>query len=140
MDIKYNVSKYKDSKIQEIKDSISVEEPLEMRLRFKKNDKWETQNISITMRTPNNDQDLIRGFLFNEAIIENLDEIDSIEQKGDDVGDYNLKNIIEATINNTKNLDIGKLKRNFLTNSSCGICGKTSLDSIEVLKKEKLNL
>ena len=140
MDIKYNVSKYKDSKLQEIKDSISVEEPLEMRLRFKKNDKWETQNISITMRTPNNDQDLIRGFLFNEAIIENLDEIDSIEQKGDDVGDYNLKNIIEATINNTKNLDIGKLKRNFLTNSSCGICGKTSLDSIEVLKKEKLNL
>ena len=140
MDIKYNVSKYKDSKIQEIKDSISVEEPLEMRLRFKKSDKWETQNISITMRTPNNDQDLIRGFLFNEGIIENLDEIDSIEQKGDDVGDYNLKNVIEATINNTKNLDIGKLKRNFLTNSSCGICGKTSLDSIEVLKKEKLDL
>ncbi len=140
MDIKYNVSKYKDSKIQEIKDSISVEEPLEMRLRFKKNDKWETQNISITMRTPNNDQDLIRGFLFNEGIIENLDEIDSIEQKGDDVGDYNLKNVVEATINNSKNLDIGKLKRNFLTNSSCGICGKTSLDSIEVLKKEKLNL
>ncbi len=140
MDIKYNVSKYKDSKIQKIKDSVSVEEPLEMRLRFKKNDKWETQNISITMRTPNNDQDLIRGFLFNEGIIENLDEIDSLEQKGDDVGDYNLKNVIEATINNTKNLDIGKLKRNFLTNSSCGICGKTSLDSIEVLKKEKLDL
>ena len=140
MDIKYNVSKYKDSKIQEIKDSISVEEPLEMRLRFKKNHKWETQNISITMRTPNNDKDLIRGFLFNEGIIESLKEIDSIEQKGDDVGDYNLKNIIEATINNTKNLDIGKLKRNFLTNSSCGICGKTSLDSIEVLKKEKLDL
>ena len=140
MDIKYNVSKYKDSKIQKIKDSVSVEEPLEMRLRFKKNDKWETQNISITMRTPNNDQDLIRGFLFNEGIIENLDEIDSIEQKGDDVGDYNLKNVVEATINNTKNLDIGKLKRNFLTNSSCGICGKTSLDSIEVLKKEKLDL
>ena len=67
MDIKYNVSKYKDSKIQEIKDSISVEEPLEMRLRFKMNEKWQTQNISITMRTPNNDKDLIRGFLFNEG-------------------------------------------------------------------------
>ena len=51
-----------------------------------------------------------------------------------------MKNIIEATINNTKNIDIEKLKRNFLTNSSCGICGKTSLDSIEVLKKEKLDL
>tara|TARA_B100000029_G_scaffold17369_1_gene17835 strand:- start:738 stop:1580 length:843 start_codon:yes stop_codon:yes gene_type:complete len=140
MDIKYNVSKYKESKIEEIKDSVSIEEPLEMSLRFKKNDRWEVQNISITMRTPGNDEDLIRGFLFNERIIENLSEVESIEQKGEDVGDYNLKNTIEATINNIKNLDIEKLKRNFLTNSSCGVCGKTSLDSIEILKKEKLNL
>ena len=140
MDIKYNVSKYKESKIQEIKDSVSIEEPLEMSLRFKKNNKWEVQNISITMRTPGNDEDLVRGFLFNERIIENISEIESIEQKGEDVGDYNLKNTIEATINNIKNLDIEKLKRNFLTNSSCGVCGKTSLDSIEILKKEKLDL
>jgi len=140
MDIKYSISKIKNSNIQETRDSVSVEEPLEMRLKYKKNNSWETQNISITMRTPGNDEDLIRGFLFNERIIDSLDQIDSIEQKGDDVGDYNLKNIIEATINNTNNLDIGKLKRNFLTNSSCGVCGKTSLDSIEVMKKEKLNL
>ena len=140
MDIKYNVSKYKDSKIKELKDSVSIEEPLEMSLRFKKNNKWEVQNISITMRTPGNDEDLVRGFLFNERIIENISEIESIEQKGEDVGDYNLKNTIEATINNIKNLDIEKLKRNFLTNSSCGVCGKTSLDSIEILKKEKLDL
>ena len=140
MDIKYNVSKYKDSKIQELKDSVSIEEPLEMTLRFKKDGKWERQNISITMRTPGNDEDLIRGFLFNEGIIENLSQIETIEQKGEDVGDYNLKNTIEATINNIKNLDIEKLKRNFLTNSSCGVCGKTSLDSIEILKKEKLDL
>ena len=140
MDIKYNVSKYKDSKIQEVKDSVSIEEPLEMRLKFKKNGKWETQNLSITMRTPGNDEDLIRGFLFNERIIENLNQIETTEQKGDDVGDYNLKNTIEATINNIENLDIERLKRNFLTNSSCGVCGKTSLDSIEILKKEKLDL
>ncbi len=140
MDIKYTVSKLKNSKIQKIKDSVSVEEPLEIRLKYKKNGNWETRNISITMRTPGNDEDLIRGFLFNERIIENLDQIKSIEKKGDEVGDYNLKNIIEATINNTNNLDIKKLKRNFLTNSSCGVCGKTSLDSIEVLKKEKLDL
>ena len=140
MDIKYNVSKYKDSKIQEVKDFVSIEEPLEMRLKFKKNGKWETQNISITMRTPGNDEDLIRGFLFNERIIENLNQIESTEQKGEDVGDYNLKNTIEATINNIENLDIERLKRNFLTNSSCGVCGKTSLDSIEILKKEKLDI
>ena len=140
MDIKYNVSKVKNSKVEEVKDSISVEEPLEMRLKFKNNDSWEIQNISITMRTPGNDEDLIRGFLFNERIVENLNNITSIEKKGNDVGDYNLKNIIEATINDTKNLEIGKLKRNFITNSSCGVCGKTSLDAIEIIKNEKLDL
>jgi|TARA_B100000586_G_scaffold137089_1_gene99261 FdhD protein len=140
MNIKYTVSKLENSKVQEIKDSVSIEEPLEMRLKYKKNDNWETQNISITMRTPGNDEDLIRGFLFNERIIENLDQIDSIKQIGNEVGDYNLKNIIEATINNTDNLDIKKIRRNFITNSSCGVCGKTSLDSIEVLLKEKLDL
>ena len=140
MDIKYTVSKLKNSKIQEIKDSVSVEEPLEIRLKYKKNGNWEIRNISITMRTPGNDEDLIRGFLFNERIIENLDQIDSIKQIGNEVGDYNLKNIIEATINNTDNLDIKKIRRNFITNSSCGVCGKTSLDSIEVLLKEKLDL
>ena len=140
MDIKYNVSKIKSSKEEVIKDSISVEEPLEMRLKYNKDGKLETQNISITMRTPGNDEDLIRGFLFNERIIENMNEIDSVQHIGDPVGDYNLHNTIEATINKTDNLDIGKLKRNFVTNSSCGVCGKTSLDSIEVLKNDKLDL
>jgi len=140
MDIKYNVSKIKSSKEEVIKDSVSVEEPLEMRLKYKKDGKLETQNISITMRTPGNDEDLIRGFLLNERIIENMNEIDSVQHIGDPVGDYNLHNTIEATINKTDNLDIGKLKRNFVTNSSCGVCGKTSLDSIEVLKNDKLDL
>ena len=140
MDIKYNVSKLKNSKLEEIKDSVSVEEPLEMRLKFKKNSKWEVQNISITMRTPGNDEDLIKGFLYNERIIENIDDIDSIEFRGDVSGDYNLQNIIEATISKIDNLDIGKLKRNFVTNSSCGVCGKTSLDAIEIIKTDKLDL
>ena len=59
MEIKYKVSKFKNSKLEEVKDSVSIEEPLEMRLKYKKDDKWEIQNISITMRTPGNDEDLI---------------------------------------------------------------------------------
>ena len=140
MDIKYKISKLKNSKIEELKDSVSVEEPLEMRLKYKTNNKWEVQNISITMRTPGNDEDLLRGFLYNERIIENMNEIDSIKHQGDISGDYNLQNIIEATINKTDNLEIGKLKRNFVTNSSCGVCGKASLDSIEVIKANKMDL
>ena len=140
MDIKYNITKLKGSKKEEIQDHISVEEPLEMSLKFKKGNNWNIENISITMRTPGNDEDLISGFLYNERIIENINEIEKVEKKGETVGDYNLQNKIEVTINNTKNLDIGKIKRNFITNSSCGVCGKTSLDSIEVLKTKKIDL
>ena len=140
MDIKYNITKLKGSNRQEVQDSISVEEPLEMSLKFKIKDKWNAENISITMRTPGNDEDLISGFLYNERIIENINEIEKVEKKGEIVGDYNLQNKIEATINDIKNIDIGKLKRNFLTNSSCGVCGKTSLDSLEIIKSNKLDL
>ena len=139
MDIKYNITKIKNLKKNTTKDFVSVEEPLEMRLKFQKNGKIENQNISITMRTPGDDENLIRGFLFNEGIIENINEIDKVEHIGEPVGDYNLQNIIEATINKTENIDIGKLRKNFVTNSSCGVCGKTSLDSIEILKKNKLD-
>ena len=140
MDIKYNVTKLRENKTEEVKDHVSVEEPLEMNLRFKQNSNWHTENLSITMRTPGNDEDLVTGFLFNERIIEDVNQIIKIEKQGDKVGDYNIQNKIEATIDNIKNIDIGKLKRNFLTNSSCGICGKASLDAIEVIKNDKLNL
>ena len=140
MDIKYNVTKLRENKTDEVKDHVSVEEPLEMNLRFKQNSNWHTENLSITMRTPGNDEDLVTGFLFNERIIEDVNQIIKIEKQGDQVGDYNIQNKIEATIDNIKNIDIGKLKRNFLTNSSCGVCGKASLDTIEVIKNDKLNL
>ncbi len=140
MDIKYKVIKLKNNNTEEIKDSVSIEEPLEMILKFKKSGKWQTENISITMRTPGNDEDLIAGFLYNEKIVDNIEQIKKIEKKGEIVGDYNLQNKIEATINDIKNIDIGKLKRNFLTNSSCGVCGKTSLDSLEIIKSNKLDL
>ena len=111
MDIKYNVTKLRDNKTEDIKDSVSVEEPLEMILKFEKSGKWKTENISITMRTPGNDEDLIAGFLYNEKIVDNVEQIKKIEKKGEIVGDYNLQNKIEATINNIKNLDIGKIKK-----------------------------
>ena len=140
MDIKYNVVKLKDSSTEEIKDSISVEEPLEMNLKYKVDGKWESEQLSITMRTPGNDEDLISGFLFNERIIENFSDIENIEKMGEKVGDFNIQNKIVATINNTKNIDIAKIKRNFITNSSCGVCGKTSLETVEVIKENKLDI
>jgi len=138
MNSNYKVLKYRSNKTNEVDDSISIEEPLEIIIKFKERGTWIENTISITMRTPGNDEDLVRGFLFNEQIIEKIEYIDKIESSGENVGQYNLKNKIIATINNPENVDIDKIKRNFLTNSSCGVCGKTSLDSLEVIKKDKI--
>jgi FdhD protein len=138
MNSKYKVLKYRSNNTNEIDDSISIEEPLEITIKFKNKETWTENTISITMRTPGNDEDLVRGFLFNERIIEKIEYIDKIESIGENVGQYNLKNKITATINNSGNVDIDKIKRNFLTNSSCGVCGKTSLDSLEIIKKDKI--
>ena len=138
MNSKYKVLKYRSNKTNEIDDLISIEEPLEIIIKFKEKETWVQNTISITMRTPGNDEDLVRGFLFNEQIIEKIEYIDKIESSGENVGQYNLKNKIIATINNPENIDIDKIKRNFLTNSSCGVCGKTSLDSLEIIKKDKI--
>ena len=138
MNSKYKVLKYRSNNTNEVDDSISIEEPLEITIKFKNKETWTENIISITMRTPGNDEDLVRGFLFNERIIEKIEYIDKIENIGENVGQYNLKNKITVTINNSENVDIDKIKRNFLTNSSCGVCGKTSLDSLEIIKKDKI--
>ena len=137
MNSKYKVLKFISSKFDNVEDLVSIEEPLEISLKFKENDKWITKNLSITMRTPGNDKDLVRGFLFNEQIVESIKDIDSIESYGEKVGQYNIQNKILATLNNSKNVNISKIKRDFLTNSSCGVCGKSSLDALEIIKKEK---
>ena len=140
MNSKYKVSKFKSNQIENVDDLISIEEPLEISIRYKDQDNWVSQILSITMRTPGNDEDLVRGFLFNEQIIEDINHIDTIESFGEKVGQYNIQNKILATLNNSQNVNIAKIKRDFLTNSSCGVCGKSSLDALEIIKKEKPSL
>ena len=137
MNSKYKVVKFNKNKFDKIEDLISIEEPLEISIKYKDQNKWVTNSLSITMRTPGHDEDLVRGFLFNEQIIQNISEIDKIESFGDKVGQYNTQNKIKITLNNSRNINISKIKRDFLTNSSCGVCGKSSLDALEITKKEK---
>jgi len=138
MNSNYKVLKFRSNNSKEVDDQISIEEPLEIIIKYKDKEKWVENTISITMRTPGDDEDLVRGFLFNERVIEKIDYIESIELTGDPVGQYKLRNKAIVTINNSENIDIDKIKRNFLTNSSCGVCGKTSLDSLEIIKKDKI--
>jgi FdhD protein len=137
MHSKYKVHKFKSDTHEEKDDLISIEEPLEISLKFEKENKTITQLLSITLRTPGQDEDLVRGFLYNEQIIKDIKHISSIEKFGDKVGQYNLQNKILVTLNDSSNVDITKIKRDFLTNSSCGVCGKSSLDALEVIKQDK---
>ena len=137
MNSKYKVLKFSSKIFRDTEDLISVEEPLEISLKYKLENKWNKQNLSITMRTPGHDKDLVRGFLFNEQIITSLNDIKAIESYGDKVGQYNIQNKILATLTNAENINITKIKRDFLTNSSCGVCGKSSLDALEIIKKDK---
>ena len=139
MNSKYKVLKYNSGKFENIEDLISIEEPLEISIKFKEKDDWIKRILSITMRTPGNDKDLVRGFLFNEQLIKNIKDIDTIESFGDEVGQYNIQNKILATLNNSENINISKIKRDFITNSSCGVCGKSSLDALEIIKQNKTN-
>ena len=139
MNSKYKVLKYSYNNFEDVEDLVSIEEPLEISLKYKEKNKWIEQTLSITMRTPGNDDDLVRGFLFNEQIVKSINDIDSIESYGDKVGQYKIQNKILATLNNSENVNISKIKRDFLTNSSCGVCGKSSLDALEIIKITKTN-
>ena len=139
MNSKYKVLKYSSNNFKDVEDLVSIEEPLEISLKYKEKDKWIEKTLSITMRTPGNDEDLVKGFLFNEQIVKSINDIDNIESYGDKVGQYKIQNKILATLNNSENVNISKIKRDFLTNSSCGVCGKSSLDALEIIKTTKTN-
>ena len=137
MNSKYKISKYKNNKLDNVEDYISIEEPLEINLKYKDGKDWRQENLSITMRTPGDDKNLSIGFLYNEQIITDINWIDKIDSYGENNGQYDFKNKILITLNNSDNVNIAQVKRNFLMNSSCGVCGKTSLDALETLKQDK---
>ena len=110
-------------------DTLAVEEPLEIRLGFLENGKQTHKAISITMRTPGNDFQLAAGFLFTEGILNSKDQIKSIKHCGKFP---NNQNTIRIDLAENTIIDFKKLERNFYTTSSCGVCGKTSLEALNI--------
>ncbi len=74
-----------------------------------------------------------------KELFKKTSEIKKVELLGHKTGKFKLQNKIRVTLNNSKNLDVKHLRRNFLTNSSCGICGKASMDSLEIICKTKID-
>ena len=114
-------------------DSVAVEEPLEIRLGYSTPDGRATRSISITMRTPGNDNELAAGFLCSESIVQRASDIASIEPCGPPAPDSGNHNVVRVELGPDVSVDLGRLQRHFYTTSSCGVCGKTSLDALRVI-------
>lgn len=126
------ISKVRDGAAKSLADDVAVEEPLEIRLGYATPDGRATRSISITMRTPGNDRELAAGFLYTEAIIRHSTDIASIETCGPPAPDSGNHNVIRVDLADGVEVDLGRLQRHFYTTSSCGVCGKTSLDALRV--------
>lgn len=110
-------------------DAVSVEEPLELRLVYHLDGKQVEQSISITMRSPGADDELALGFLLTEGIIENFDAIKTISHCGP-TSSTGVQNIVKVELQADISVNVGSLLRNFYTTSSCGVCGKSSLEAL----------
>jgi FdhD protein len=127
------IIKISDSDVKHVNDMLSVEEPLEIILVHFFTDSWVEKNIAVTMRTPGNDIELTVGFLFTEGIIQSVNQIKNIEESVS-VEAFNglASNQIKVHLNENIQFDLSKLERNFYTTSSCGVCGKASIDAVKI--------
>jgi FdhD protein len=118
---------FADSSVKTEKDILANEEPLEIRMGYFEGGKSKHKAISITMRTPGNDFELAAGFLFTEGIIKSSGEIKDIKY----CGKFNQpRNTVRVDLVPDTKIDFKKLERHFYTTSSCGVCGKSSIEAL----------
>ena len=126
------IARFRDGVWSHAADTVATEEPLEIRQEVVAGGVRASQSLSITMRTPGHDFDLAAGFLFTEGILRSKDDLDEItycldSKDGDDDQTYN---VVTVTLRPWVHIDTSRLSRNFYTTSSCGVCGKTSLEAV----------
>jgi FdhD protein len=122
MDLTF-VHEWNDGETRRFQDYLVREEPMEIRIG--------RHSLSVTMRTPGNDLELAAGFLFTEGLIHRREEIEVIEHAKSDKA-AEVGNVVRIEISKDVRLDLESTERNFFAASSCGICGKASLDSVRL--------
>jgi FdhD protein len=125
------VTQVQNGSLRERSDVLAVEEPLEIRLYPP--DGGSFTRVSVTMRTPGHDFELAAGFLFTEGIVRSAQQIRSISYCTDtSPGSAQRYNIVNVLLRPGAAYDPESLRRNFYTTSSCGVCGKASIEAIHV--------
>jgi FdhD protein len=113
-------------------DLVATEEPFEIRLGYSRRDGSRAEEpVSVTMRTPGHDQDLAVGFLFTEGIIRARSDVQGVVERGQRAAD-GLVNVVRVELAPGVPVDFKRLERNFYMTSSCGVCGKASIDAVAV--------
>ncbi len=117
------IVRYRDGKPPVSKpDELAAEEPLEIRI--------EGQSIAVLMRTPGHDRELAAGFLVSENLIRRADEFFEITSCGEPIAGTDETNVVNVTLKNPAAFDPKNFSRNIVSSASCGLCGKTSIESI----------
>ncbi len=137
--IRVPVKRADDNQCTDDDDWLATEEPLEIRLSQYIDDQKHTHSISVTMRTPGADFDLAAGFLFTEGIIRKQTDIHSMGYATDPTTNKPSQNIVVVSLVQGINFDIEKLQRNFYATSSCGVCGKASLEALSFESSFEVN-
>src|SRR3954454_24837949 len=112
------VLRYMDGRVSEAPDELAAEEPLEIRVRGRA--------ISVTMRTPGEDEELAAGFLVSEGVVKGPGDVVRIEP----CGRNEFGNVLNVVLAPEVAVDFEKLTRHVFASSSCGLCGKASIDAV----------
>ncbi|WP_027388109.1 formate dehydrogenase accessory sulfurtransferase FdhD [Chryseobacterium gregarium] len=129
---KIEIVKVKDRLSFACTDEVSVEEPLEIRISYEAESRKVSRNISVTMRTPGNDPELAVGFLFTEGIISAPEQVKTVchpQAACSRTGE----NTVMVELAGGHMPELMNADRNFYTTSSCGVCGKGSIESIRTV-------
>jgi FdhD protein len=127
-----------DDDLKPDSDRLTVEEPLEIVVAFRRRGMLVRKPVSITMRTPGMDRELAVGFLFTEGIVHSSQTIINVEQPPSSVDGLESApgNTVVVTLDGE--IDLGRLDRHFYTSSSCGVCGKASLEALRINREIQL--
>lgn len=126
------IEKVSGSYLQSSTDHLALEEPLEIQVAYGPDAMREWKTVAITMRTPGHDRELAAGFLIGEGLLRSLNQVEAVHSRGPRYGESGWQHSVRVTLRPGVPIDLARLERNFYTTSSCGICGKTSMEALEL--------
>jgi FdhD protein len=127
-----SIDRLRGGSIEGCTDDLAIEEPLEIQVVLGLADAREVKTISITMRTPGHDRELAAGFLVGEGLLRGLDQLEGVATRGPRFGPSALQNSVQVSLRPGVVFNLKRLERNCYTTSSCGVCGKTSMEALRL--------